>query len=115
DSNATGVNGNHADNSAPSSGAVYVFTRSAGAWSQQAYLKASNAGSGDWFGRSLALASDGSTLAVGSYWEDSSATGINGSQANNSAAESGAVYVFTRSAAQRQLLLPGSDNYTSLS
>jgi len=33
-----------------SSGAVYVFTRSAGSWSQEAFIKASNAGSGDSFG-----------------------------------------------------------------
>src|SRR6185503_5545088 len=41
-SNAVGVNGNQADTSAPNSGAVYVFTRNAGVWTQQAYLKASN-------------------------------------------------------------------------
>ena len=32
--------GDHADNSAPYSGAVYVFTRDAsGVWTQQAYIK----------------------------------------------------------------------------
>src|SRR5690242_10298121 len=41
-SSATGVNGNQSDNSAPNSGAVYVFTRTNGVWTQQAYLKASN-------------------------------------------------------------------------
>ena len=41
-SNATGVNGNQADNSALWAGAAYVFVRSGGVWSQQAYLKASN-------------------------------------------------------------------------
>src|SRR5207248_8120253 len=45
-SNATGVNGNEADNSAAMSGAAYVFVRSGTSWSQQAYLKASNTGSG---------------------------------------------------------------------
>ncbi len=93
-SNATGVNGNEADNSAPGSGAVYVFTRTAGVWSQQAYLKASN--SGGLFGYNLDLAGD--TLAVGAPWEDSNATGINGNQADTSAPEAGAVYVFTRTA-----------------
>ena len=93
-SNATGVNGNQADNSASSSGAVYVFTRTGGVWSQQAYVKASNTGQGDAFGYRVALASD--TLAVGAYGEDSNATGVNGNQADNSAADSGAVYVFTR-------------------
>ena len=46
DSNATGVNGNQADNSASDSGAAYVFVRSGTTWSQQAYLKASNTGGG---------------------------------------------------------------------
>src|SRR5688572_15567572 len=49
-SNAPGVNGDQTDNSAQSSGAVYVFTRSGDVWSQQAYLKASNTGSDDNFG-----------------------------------------------------------------
>jgi FG-GAP repeat len=96
DSNATGVGGNQADNSASGSGAVYVFTRSAGVWSQQAYVKASNTGAGDSFGYSVALAGD--TLAVGAWTEDSNATGVGGNQADNSAGDSGAVYVFTRSA-----------------
>jgi hypothetical protein len=94
---APGLNGNQTDNSAPSSGAVYVYVRSGGTWSQQAYVKASNTGSFDNFGRSVALAADGSTLAVGATGESSSSTGINASQANNLASSSGAVYVYTRS------------------
>jgi len=96
DSNATGVNGNQADNSASDSGAVYVFTRTGSAWSQQAYVKASNTGAVDTFGRSVALSGDGSTLAVGADSEDSNASGINGNQADNTREGSGAVYVFTR-------------------
>ena len=95
DSNATGVNGNQADNSASGSGAVYVFTRDgAGSWSQQAYIKSSNADASDGFGSSVALSGD--TLAVGTGYEDSNTTGVNGNQLNNSASTSGAVYVFTR-------------------
>jgi hypothetical protein len=97
DSSATGINGSQSDNSATDSGAVYVFTRAGSVWSQQAYLKASNTGASDRFGSSVAISSDGGTLAVGAYYEDSNATGINGNQADNSATESGAVYVFTRS------------------
>jgi hypothetical protein len=97
DSNATGVNGNQADNSATNSGAVYMFTRSGTTWSQQGYLKASNPEIGDNFGGGLVVSADGSTLAVGALNEDSSATGLNGNQADNSAANSGAAYVFTRS------------------
>jgi len=92
DSNATGVNGNQANNSAVNSGAVYVFTRTGIVWTQQAYLKASNTHEGGGFGQSIALSSD--TLAVGTGYEWSSATGVNGDQTDRSAAYSGAVYVF---------------------
>ncbi|MBK8173660.1 MAG: integrin [Sandaracinaceae bacterium] len=93
---ATGIDGNGADNSANSAGAVYVFTRAAVMWTQEAYVKASNAGAGDVFGWSVALSSDGNTLAVGAYGEGSSDVGIGGNQADNSAPSAGAVYVFTR-------------------
>jgi hypothetical protein len=73
DSNAAGIGGNQADNSAPNSGAVYVFTRSGSTWSQQASIKASNTGPSDPFGASVSLWGD--TLAVGAYSEDSNATG----------------------------------------
>ncbi|MBS1149990.1 MAG: Integrin alpha beta-propellor repeat protein [Myxococcaceae bacterium] len=95
-SSATGVDGNQADNSAPRSGAVYVFRRVTGAWIQEAYLKASNTGAGDSFGYSIALSGDGSTLVVGAQLEDSSATGINGDEADDSALDSGAAYLFER-------------------
>jgi len=94
-SNATGVNGDQGDNSASGSGAAYVFTRSGKTWSQQAYLKASNTDAGDEFGSAVSLSSD--TLVVGAFYEDSKATGVNGDQADNSASNSGAAYVFTRS------------------
>ncbi len=92
DSAATGVNGNQSDNSATDSGAVYVVTRTGGIWSQQAYLKASNTDGNDLFGSAVSLSGD--TLVVGSYQEGSAAIGINGDQADNSAPQSGAAYVF---------------------
>lgn len=95
DSAATGVNGNQADNSANFAGAAYVFTRSGTAWSQQAYLKASNTGANDRFGYSVAITGD--TVVVGAKDEASSATGVNGNQSNNSASGAGAAYVFVRS------------------
>ncbi|MFT5289098.1 MAG: hypothetical protein ACI82F_001157, partial [Planctomycetota bacterium] len=95
DSSATGVGGDDADNNATNSGAVFVFSRdSSGAWSQEAYIKASNTGSSDLFGISVALSGD--TLAVGADGEDSFATGIGGNEPDNSAPGSGAVYVFGR-------------------
>ena len=93
---ARGIGGNQADNSLFDAGAVYVFTRSGAAWSQQAYLKASNTWQDDLFGRSVALSGDGSTLAVGAPGEDSAAPGIDGDQRNDSAESSGAVYLFAR-------------------
>jgi trimeric autotransporter adhesin len=97
DSNATGINGNGADNSFFNSGAVYVFGRDdAGVWTQRAYLKASNTGPNDQFGWSVSLSANGTLLAVGAHAEDSAAVGINGNQANNAAGGAGAVYIFLR-------------------
>ncbi len=95
DSNATGVNGNQADNSAGNSGAAYIFVRSGTSWSQQAYVKASNTGTDDLFGWPVVVSGD--TVVVGARYEDSSATGVNGLDADNSARDSGAAYVFVRS------------------
>jgi len=94
DSQATGMNGDLTDNSAPNSGAVYVFVRNGTDWTQQAYLKASNTGASDYFGASVALSND--TLVVAAHQEDSGATGVNGNQSNDTAADSGAAYVFVR-------------------
>jgi len=94
DSGAIGADGNQADNSASSAGAVYVFQRTGTAWAQQAYLKAANTGAGDQFGFALGLFED--TLAVGAFTEASSATGVNGNGADNGASGAGAVYIFRR-------------------
>jgi hypothetical protein len=105
---AKGINGDQADDSIPQAGAVYVFVRQAGRWSQQAYIKASNTGEagtadsfgdGDQFGFALAISGDGNTIAVGANAEDSNATTINGNQSDNSAQSAGAVYIFTRTGA----------------
>jgi hypothetical protein len=102
-SNATGINGDQGNNAAPTSGAVYIFTRSGTTWAQQAYIKASNTEPSDQFGYSVSLSHDGNTLAVGATGEDSSATGINGDQfadnapiSNPKSADSGAAYIFVR-------------------
>jgi hypothetical protein len=73
DSAATGVNGDQSSNAASDAGAVYIFVRSGGSWSQQAYLKASNTGAGDRFGQDVAISGD--TVVVGANDEDSDATG----------------------------------------
>ncbi len=92
DSSSTGVNSTPNEGAA-SAGAVYVFTRTGSNWSQQTYLKASNAGAEDGFGNSVSLSGDGTTLAAGASSEDSSSMGVN-STPNESASNAGAVYVF---------------------
>jgi hypothetical protein len=89
---ASSVSGGEEDNSLPRAGAAYIFTRSDGVWSQQAYLKASNAEEFDFFGRSVAISGD--TLVVGATGE---ASGMRSGEEDNSAYEAGAAYVFTRS------------------
>ena len=61
-----------------------------------AYIKASNPDSFDNFGLSVALSGDGLTLAVSAPAEDSSSAAT---EADNSVAQSGAVYIFVRSGA----------------
>lgn len=64
-------------------------------FAQHAYLKASNTGTNDHFGRSLALSEQ--TLVVGAPFEDSNATGVNGTGTDpNRNFNSGAAYVFVR-------------------
>ena len=99
DGASAGVNGDGGDNSARGAGAVYVFVRENGEWSQQAYLKASNTDPTDLFGTSLAISDDGDTLVVSALDEDGSSSGVNGPDDNDSRG-SGAVYVFTRENAQ---------------
>jgi len=67
----------------PKAGAVYVFTRSGGTWTQQAKLMASDAVDGDYFGISVAVSGD--TAVIGADREDTGGSGA------------GAAYVFTRS------------------
>jgi uncharacterized RmlC-like cupin family protein len=83
------------DNSSAMAGAAYVFTRSGSNWSPSAYLKAPNADASDTFG--IAVWADVGTVAVGAYGESSNQVTIdNGAtaSADNSASQSGAVYVF---------------------
>ncbi|PYM14920.1 MAG: hypothetical protein DME18_05560, partial [Verrucomicrobia bacterium] len=63
-------------------GAVYVYARSGGTWTQQARLRSSQPGPGNAFGFSLAL--NNSVLAVGSPYDD-----------DLFIIDAGAVYVFT--------------------
>ena len=84
----------------------------------QAYVKASNTGTSNFFGQSVDLSSDGSVLAVGALQgtatvvhftvlfgesfdsgapkENGGSSGVGGNQTQGSAFASGAVYVFSR-------------------
>ncbi|MEZ5978866.1 MAG: integrin [Planctomycetota bacterium] len=76
-------------------GAVYVFVRNGGVWSQQALLTPAVRGSRDEFGRAVAI--DGDTIAVGAAKEDGSGVGLSGDPNDDSSNWSGAAYVFVRS------------------
>jgi len=70
------------DDIASNSGAVYVFDYDGSAWSQTVKLTASDGGESDWFGDSVSLNLDGTTLAVGAYLDD------------DVASDAGAVYIY---------------------
>lgn len=95
-SSATGIGGNQASNATYGAGAVYVFTRSGSTWTQQAYIKAADVAADDYFGESVALSADGSTLAVGAPHETGSGFGVEPAHAR-AAPWRGAAYVFSRS------------------
>jgi hypothetical protein len=89
-----GINPDPKNFSAPESGAVYVFIRTAGTWSQHAYLKAPNSDEYDQFGSGVAMSGDGSVLAVASGAEDGGSNRVDGDQRDNSLRDAGAVFVF---------------------
>lgn len=90
----TGINGVSDDASKERSGAVYYFERGNDGWSETAYIKSANTDTYDSFGNGLSLSGDGKMLAVGAPREDSAATGINGDRGDDSATDSGAVYLY---------------------
>ena len=94
-----------------SAGAVYVWVRNGNNWTEQSFIKSSNPDIEDVFGYRVALSTDGNTLLVGAPNEDSKAQGINGNQLDNSALESGAAYLFTRSGTKwaQQAYIKGSN------
>ena len=102
---------NKGEHDAP--GAVYVYRRSAsGRWALEALIEAPAPGAGDEFGEAVALDGPGAALAVGAGAEDGSAAGarmagdpgLAGALADEGAPDSGAAYVFRRSAPGRWAL-----------
>lgn len=90
-SNATGINGNQADNSSVRSGAVYVFRRDGRRWRQEAYLKAGVNQPTQYFGGpnantdGVVISADGSWLAISAALQD-----VQGVM------DAGTVYLFNR-------------------
>jgi trimeric autotransporter adhesin len=89
-----GINPYPHDLTSHESGAVYVFVRTEGKWTQNAYLKAPNSEEYDQFGGGVALSGDGATLAASSNGEDGGSKGVDGNLHDNSVRDSGAVFVF---------------------
>ena len=96
DSCATGVSSSAAtDQGCSSSGAVHIFERSGKTWRFESYVKSGSTSESDSFGYALALTP--TTLAVGSYYEDSCSAGVSATAASdNGCSNSGAVHVFAR-------------------
>jgi hypothetical protein len=87
---AVDVNGAQDDDDATDSGAGYVFVRTAGTWTQQAYLKPSRVDPGGQFGYRTAIS--GETVAIAAPY----ATFLAGPTSDDDEPEAGAVYVFVR-------------------
>jgi len=100
DTLAIGAWGNNNENGG-NAGAVYIFTRTAGVWSQRAKLLSEDGSAGDRMGTSVAL--DGGTLVTGADWD-----AVNGFR-------SGSAYVFTGSgqswSQQAKLLASDGDEF----
>ena len=95
---------------ARSSGAAYVYRRSAsGRWALEAYVKAPVPRWPAQFGGAVALSADGRTLAAGARGDSSAVAGVRHpgdegfaeAPAGEGARESGAAYVYRRSASGR--------------
>ncbi|TGL83059.1 putative Ig domain-containing protein [Leptospira yasudae] len=90
------------DDTVLSAGAAYVYRRTGSTWALEAYLKAPNIDAGDQFGASVSISGD--RIAVGAVQErgglgtilQAPAPGFSGATDNDTAATSGAVYIFER-------------------
>jgi hypothetical protein len=93
---APGENGANVSNS----GAVYVYVRRSGVWSQQAHLQAADPGINDAFGSAVALSADGRTLVASASHKHGPATQTGSDPSQLPERSRGAVYVFQQSGGQ---------------
>jgi hypothetical protein len=86
----------------PNSGAAYIYRLKDSGWTEEAYVKASDAGQDDYFGASITLSQDGNLMAVGAPGEDSKTPNANNDTVTINGTDyllnNGGVYIFARSA-----------------
>lgn len=91
DGTANTIDGNQATQNADDAGAVYVFKRdNAHTWNAPTYIKPTNNYRDAYFGWSVAVSSDGNTVAAGAPGDSNSTVTL----LTHTAANSGAAYVF---------------------
>jgi hypothetical protein len=123
DGGGRGINPPH-DNLSGNSGALYVFTRQNGNWTQQAYIKGSKGEMSDGFGFATAISDDGNTVAIGVGDEACLTPGVDPPGCADDAPPGrganiwvGAAYVFVRSGAtwaeQAFIKAPNARPYSS--
>ena len=76
------LSANGDDSKGTNAGAVYIFTNQGGVWTQFAKVTASDTATVDYFGYSLAINTNGTTIAVGTVYDDDKGT------------NAGAAYIF---------------------
>lgn len=85
------------DTSAPRAGAAYVFERNRqNVWVQTAYLKPKFPDAHDYFGQSISISGNGSTIVIGAPGNDSASAMVNSNEADNSLMQAGAAYAFVK-------------------
>ncbi len=92
------------DNELPGTGAIYVFERTGGTWSETSYFKGSRSQRNDALGYAVAISADGNTIAAGAGDEACLNGGINPSGCDVetfpehlAAGSAGAAYIWVRS------------------
>ncbi|MFT7562269.1 MAG: hypothetical protein ACI93R_004204, partial [Flavobacteriales bacterium] len=91
-----GLGGDIISNEFVAAGAAYLYEKQNNEWSDAQYIKASNTAVAQQFGRSISIAGDGNTFAIGAIGEASIAIGINGDSSDTSNPDSGAAYIYSR-------------------
>ena len=92
---ADGIGAAYGDNNCAQAGAAYVYLRTGTQWDLEAYIKQNASEPGRLFGGAIDV--DGDRLVVGSVYDSSCATMIDGDQTDTACPLSGAAFTFLRS------------------